>query len=190
MRDERKVIWSDVDGVVCDYYGRLCSFAGIEPDRNHYDAWKAGGFARKEDFDPILRAFHDGGFQEDAPEMEGAGPEVYYEARKWGAEVNFLTARPAWNHPKMVGETRRWLNRHGYPYEMLVFSPYKAGVVQDGVLIDDDLGHVQAVAKGGGFGVLIDRPYNRGEPHDGVLRVPNLEQAMEVALYLTGHKRH
>lgn len=156
----RPVIACDIDGTIADYHGHFLRFAreylnlrktgsgqstkGIE---NHYDgSLDLTTFlgVTKEQYRSCKLAYRQGGMKRTQPLLGDPGPWLK-DMVTAGAEIWMTTTRPYLRMDNIDPDTRFWLERHGLPYDHLLYDDDKYGRLVELVgkerivLIIDDL---------------------------------------------------
>ncbi len=169
----RPQVLVDVDGVLRDFIGGLCSVYKREyPDHDI----KFIDSRRLEDFFPIgeeIYDFIDHRFRreilEDAPAYEGAVAAL--EAWEEKYEIVIATAQPtAGRGPTMV-----WLGKHDVPTNEIQIT-YDKHLLAGFVLLDDFIDNLEAFRDTDRLAVCLDQPWNQS--WDGP-RVKNVHEFFE-----------
>lgn len=84
--------------------------------------------------------------------------------RERGHRIHIITARSFGS--RSHHNTSEWLERHGVPFDSLVFSSHKT-IIRPDVMIDDHTDNFLAFMRVGVPCYLYDRPWNRGFDDEG-----------------------
>lgn len=187
----KPVVAVDIDGTLGDYHSHFLEFAyeylaidGPTPLRSGFRGqcgfkeWFLDTFATvtEEDWKDAKLAYRQGGQKRSMPVWDGA-PEFVRDLKAvLDVEVWLTTTRPYMRMDNIDPDTRFWLERHGIPYDGLLYDELKfrslVKIVDPSrvVAVVDDLGEMlhEAASLFGrikGMDVPIQRPtqFNQGE---------------------------
>lgn len=132
-----------------------------------------------------LRIFHEQRCREAAP-VEGALDGLRSLAAA-GLQLEIVTSRP----PDCGDNTTYWLERHSCPVRDLIFLEDKASAANRwAILVDDAAHHATAMAAGGGWVCVLDRPWNRSiSTGPRILRAADWTEVVTVVLDVLNAQR-
>jgi uncharacterized HAD superfamily protein len=169
----RRIAIIDIDGVLADYprsfvayvqdrLGRPLSHSG-EDYSNLIDGLSQIDVARWK------QKYREQGF-------EGEHVAVTHDARAYlealrtdGYFICVVTARPYWQYKRMFGDTLKWFEKHGLPFDSIHFTEEKQAfalrLLDQGAniafAIEDHGGQARSLAALGVRVFLLTRPYNK-----------------------------
>lgn len=130
----RPVVVFDIDGVLGDYHGFFQDFAegyldqkfnesaydGSEPHRD----WYGRQGVSVEVFRTMKVAFRQGSYKRTMPPHRRVIQTVHKTKSK-GAEIWLCTQRPYLSFDNIDHDTRAWLDRHGVPFDYMLYHEEK-----------------------------------------------------------------
>lgn len=163
--ETHKIIYLDMDGVLCDFVGAACRLLGVEEPR-----WDGLDYclASKLGMDPATfcseLVYREPKFWETIDPYPWKD-ELIQEAMKF--ERVAVVTSPA-GDPECYSGKFNWLKQH---FPESVSHSYSAKVSHvlccqkdlmrpDGVLVDDSIDNIERFEKAGGTGILFPRPWN------------------------------
>lgn len=140
----KPVVVFDIDGVLGDYHGYFHDFAegylgrkltapaydGSEPHREWY---RAQGVSVDE-FRTMKLAFRQGSYKRTMPPYRRV-MQVVHKAKSRGAEIWLCSQRPYLSFDNIDRDTRAWLDRHGVPYDYMLYHEEKYQQLEQRVTI-------------------------------------------------------
>lgn len=181
----KPVVAVDIDGTLGDYHGHFWNFAcnwlgssgpaymsglGKYDGSLSYSTWFCSEhqIADLTTFRAIKLAYRQGGMKRTMPMWEFA-PELCKNVMDAGAELWLTTTRPYLSLDGIDRDTRSWLERHGIPYDHLMYDEHKYPVLNERVhaerviaVVDDEYEQCAMAAQIWGKHVPVQRgiPYN------------------------------
>jgi len=132
----------------------------VENCTNTWDYYRGWGMTD----DEFLQTYHDGvaaGFilRLDEPYAE----TLDFVRRNYaeGHEIHIITDRRVGPPGLSSQHTAAWLGEHGVPFNSLTISADKTNPKTD-IYFDDKPENIEDISRSGGWGVLVDRPWNSG----------------------------
>ncbi len=167
----KKLLWFDMDGVITDFTTGMCKAFDIPFSNEQYPfplgLWDYIEWLKTEhdlSWSRIKTVCSDARFWQNLPLLPGA--KWFYETLNQYFDIKFLTISTGDPHACFEGK-RKWLEQHGFavPYDkrmfLLGFGESKEDYAMKHLfLIDDQDTNVQKFRHGGGYAVLVPRPWN------------------------------
>jgi hypothetical protein len=192
-----KVVALDLDGVLAAYPEHWLDYIA-ESEGVPFGEFRAEHFSLLSG--PTLHALdraryaklkHDyraSGEEADVPPLPGA-VAFTQRLRELGYHIVIISARPVDRYKRIYSDTIRWLKKHGFAYDAVIWDANKEDrIIRDlpvvAFVLEDDPVNALKLFKAGIRTFLLDRPYNRkGGPGfytDEVPRVEGFEELLEV----------
>lgn len=180
LTDECRVICVDVDDVICDLEPWRIDLGALTPEQAAASHKLAATEAMKNRF------YANGGFRDMEP-IAGA-VDAFHALRAAGWKIVLITARPQWQYKRLHSDTVFWLQKHGFVYDLLLFSRNKVEAIYEHVqpawpayFVEDHPSNAVALAEAGIHVLMYDQPYNRNVSAKGALtRVASWTEILTV----------
>lgn len=176
LENHTKVACFDLDDVICDLSPwrkelgfaderQLTAAQNLDALENMKSQFYQGGRFRK--MEPISGAFH-----------------ALHGFRAAGFKIAIITARPQWQFKRLRSDTVFWLNKHGIPFDLLIFSRNKVEAIHQHIspawpafFVEDLERNALELAKAGVKVLLYPHPHNSGGTYpENVTRVSGWDQ--------------
>lgn len=130
----KPVVVFDIDGVLGDYHGHFHDFAegylGVKLTESAYDGtephreWYRHQGVTVEEFRTMKLAFRQGSMKRTMPPYRRV-IQIVQKCRAKGAELWLCTQRPYMSLDNIDRDTRAWLDRHGVPFDYMLYHEEK-----------------------------------------------------------------
>jgi uncharacterized HAD superfamily protein len=157
----KKIIATDIDGVLADWYGGLLLYAEQHFERrfdisdltnHHISAVKKFGISKTEEEELKSGFIESGGYKTLYP-IPGCS-DILQKARSQGWTIIEVTSRPEKQHKRVYGDTLSWLDKSNVPYDFIFWGSNKADIVSNEIypakityFIEDRLDNAVNIAK-------------------------------------------
>ncbi|MBI5189686.1 MAG: hypothetical protein HZA22_03275 [Nitrospirae bacterium] len=166
------IIGVDIDNVIADTEKELrrvlLERRGLDLTREDiktYTLENVAGITRQ-DLKDIMDLFNHGEIFTQLEVIEGARETL--ELLKVRHRIELVTSRPS----SVERQTLSWLERHGIPFDDLIFSgKSKVGGTQYELFFEDQENFAIELADEGTYVLLFDAPWNRHVEHENMCRV-------------------
>lgn len=198
----RPIVAIDIDGTLGKYHEHFWQFASQYFDVRLKNSFSGSGpfnealGLSKEDYREAKLAYRQGGGKRTMPMFDDVGV-LTKELSRLDCEVWLTTTRPYMRHDSTDPDTRFWLERHGIPYDHLLYDDHKYAKLADivdkrrVVMIIDDLAEQINEARSH-FGplvpVLVSRKSNESVQITGIDKMSMESVAKQCAIRV--HRWH
>jgi uncharacterized HAD superfamily protein len=181
-RVEGNIVGVDIDGVLCDYGSGMIDFINQELGTNYSRKGNIYHIERELDldqkvFDNLLHKFREIGGKRTLPVYPDSS-SFLYGLKGMGYSVVLLTARPYDKYPRIFSDTLHWLKDNNLVFDAVLFNENKDetlvntfGIDKVCFFVEDTLEQAHSIAKRGIRVFLMDKPYNRCDLGENIIRV-------------------
>lgn len=189
--DSAKIVGVDIDGVLAAYPDHFIDFINKRAGTNYkteeltqYNLYQA--FDLPEDYMRKLKdEFRQTGEKRNIPVIDGAR-EFLQNLKAQGYHVVLLSARPYKKYRRIFADTQEWLNKNGLVHDAILWDEDKCnrlirefGEGNVKFFVEDHIKNANDVAKLTKV-YLLNKKYNQGDTVEGVVRVDNLNQIIQM----------
>lgn len=170
LQNETRVLCFDLDDVIIDLspWRRELGFS---------DERELSAMERLHAMETLKTGFYEGGRFRDMLPLPGA-VETIQAAKAEGFVIAIITARPQLQFKRLRSDTVHSLNKHGIPFDLLIFNRNKVEGIQENIspawpvfFVEDMEKNARDLAAAGVKVLLFSQPHNAGVSIPGVKRV-------------------